>query len=388
MASLFSNLFGSANAANAADEKEKKSKSSPSSCSTPEWRSKINKIQSAQVTPEIRKKLLQRAESKRLASARVMKSKAVRSSAKRAVKSWNMAQSSVQSISAKYSPSPQPLQRLGFGGGSTSASAATTPSRTPQQQQEYHAEMEEAMTKASDELMAVQELNTSSINDYMTPSLSLVGSSLVRMADSEDDMDEAAEEADIQADISEFQTLLQKIITEPTEDEDIAANFKLYEQYLETVELVRKSVFDLWEESKDSFPASAKATIERDFAQIDGHANMEINFDSGRWFVYEMTRKAEANRQLLLTLSRSIQTRLELLAAENDCPICLEAMGGQDGQPVTVLGCCHSVCTDCWTHWMEMKHGHAFCPLCRHEEFLSEVLIPAAPEAGLGAGGH
>jgi len=255
-----------------------------------------------------------------------------------------------------------------FGGGRTLT-------RTPKEQEAYKAEMDQLMMEQTLDMTSCQDLSLTSVNDYMTSSDKLVGTALVVQKAEDDELE--VDDDEIQADISEFQALLEKIKTEPTDDEEIAANFKLYEQYLETVELVRKSVFELWSESKESFPQSAVRTIEHELQRVDSQANMEINFDSGRWFVYEMTQKAEMNRQLLLKLSKSIQTRLELLAAENDCPICLEPMGkGSEERPITVLGCCHSVCTECWEHWMAMKHGRAFCPLCRHEEFLEEILMP------------
>lgn len=327
-----------------------------------EWRLKINRIQSSKVTPEIRRGLLQRAESKRITSARVRKSKALRSSAAQSAKSWSTCQRRMESVRSKFNPSLP----VAFGGGRTLT-------RSPKEQEAYKAEMDKLMMEQTLDMTRCQEMSVTSVNDYMTSSDNVVGMALVVKEAEESDVDDD----EIQADISEFQALLEKIKTEPTDEEEIAANFKLYEQYLETVEIVRQSVFELWSESRESFPQSAVVTIERELQRVDSQANMEINFDSGRWFVYEMTQKAETNRQLLLKLSKSIQTRLELLNAENDCPICLEPMGqGNEERPITVLGCCHSVCTECWEHWMAMKHGHAFCPLCRHEEFLEEILMP------------
>ena len=84
--------------------------------------------------------------------------------------------------------------------------------------------------------------------------------------------------------------------------------------------------------------------------------------------------------------------QLELLAQQDDCPICLEPLaptGGGDGgdapdapAPPVVLGCCHKVCGPCWRHWLQLKGRGAFCPLCRNDEFLGNVVegrgVPAA----------
>ena len=54
-----------------------------------------------------------------------------------------------------------------------------------------------------------------------------------------------------------------------------------------------------------------------------------------------------------------------------ECPICLEPIDG-DADAV-VLGCCHRVCKECWTHWKAMRGAQAFCPLCRYSDFISQL---------------
>mmetsp|Transcript_114027 Transcript_114027/g.295275 ORF Transcript_114027/g.295275 Transcript_114027/m.295275 type:complete len:85 (-) Transcript_114027:108-362(-) len=69
------------------------------------------------------------------------------------------------------------------------------------------------------------------------------------------------------------------------------------------------------------------------------------------------------------------QKKLEQLANndQTECPICLESFVEEGSRAAETLSCCHKLCQECWTHWKQVQHGHAFCPLCRHEEFLNVV---------------
>ena len=87
--------------------------------------------------------------------------------------------------------------------------------------------------------------------------------------------------------------------------------------------------------------------------------------------------KADANNRHIDTLLQGIKTKLELLARQTECPICLEPLeqgapaggeagdgaagagagagadagGARGGHPAVVLSCCHRVCAPCWRHW-------------------------------------
>lgn len=69
------------------------------------------------------------------------------------------------------------------------------------------------------------------------------------------------------------------------------------------------------------------------------------------------------------------QKKLEFLAKndQQECPVCLEPFEAEGEHAAATLGCCHKVCKECWETWSQLMHGRAFCPLCRHEEFLGEV---------------
>ena len=71
-----------------------------------------------------------------------------------------------------------------------------------------------------------------------------------------------------------------------------------------------------------------------------------------------------------IALTVDIKTKLELVAQQDDCPICLQALNLTECK---VLGCCHKTCLDCWQQWSEIKGGADFCPLCKNEEFLTDV---------------
>ena len=160
--------------------------------------------------------------------------------------------------------------------------------------------------------------------------------------------------------------------------------------------------------------------VQRQVNDIDRNENLSINFDAREWFVCTMTKQANSNQKLIQSVLRSIETKLELLSSDGacmsgvvcwircqmllegvaksrviprmsdaaviltithdaekiclcttaECPICLEPIEAAD---VTVLGCCHRVCSECWTHWKSMRGGQAFCPLCRYSDFISEI---------------
>ena len=179
------------------------------------------------------------------------------------------------------------------------------------------------------------------------------------------------------ADTSEIEQLLEQLRVEPAEDADRIAKFGLYEGLMSTVEAARKTTFEFYDGCKEDFAeaggASVQAAIEHSLKRIDGGDNMAVDFRDDRWFVYDMTRKLDSNNAMLGRVLQDIKTKLDLIAQQDDCPICLDSMEGLAPADVKVLGCCHKVCAECWAQWEAIKHGHAFCPLCKHEEFLTDV---------------
>lgn len=175
---------------------------------------------------------------------------------------------------------------------------------------------------------------------------------------------------------NEVTTLLEQLAKEPTDEAELAAKFALFENFLNTVVLIRDQTLQFWEENKDQFASAdnrALAAAQQEIRHIDNREAMGIVDNPHKWFVYSMTRKANDNSKAIGQTLAKLRSRLELLSREDlgDCPFCLDAMNVDAS---TVLGCCHRVCTDCWTHWSALKGNRAFCPLCKHEEFVQEIL--------------
>jgi hypothetical protein len=182
------------------------------------------------------------------------------------------------------------------------------------------------------------------------------------------------ETADNVEDENSMRQILNQLKKEPKESAEVAAKFGLYEDYLGTVEDSRKATYDFWGECKSDFEAVNNSehvikTIENDLKKIDSGDNLGIIFHEHRWFVYDMTVKAEQNNEKLKTALHDLEIKLDLLDKEDECPFCLEA-----GKDSVTLGCCHKACTECWKHWQELKGANAFCPLCRQEDFLENMV--------------
>jgi len=227
-------------------------------------------------------------------------------------------------------------------------------------------------------------------------------------------VDEAVDAVlDVGAD--EMSVLLGQLRVEPDSDKERASKFELYEQFADTVSTGRRALHAFWSACKPEFTgagAGACAAVERSLAQLDRAQHCTVHFNEHRWFVHDMLAKADENNRRVESLLQGIKTKLELLAQQDECPICLEplispacatsagamSVGGGTGaagsgverertaeRKVVVLGCCHKVCEPCWRHWQQLKGQRAFCPLCRNDEFLGNVVEGHDIPAGLFA---
>ena len=70
-----------------------------------------------------------------------------------------------------------------------------------------------------------------------------------------------------------------------------------------------------------------------------------------------MTRKLNDNTSMLERVLQDIKTKLDLIAKQEDCPICLDSMASLAPEEIKVLGCCHKVCGECWAQWQAIKQG-------------------------------
>lgn len=205
-----------------------------------------------------------------------------------------------------------------------------------------------------------------------------------------------AADADVGIGESELAKLLHQLHQEPSNDEERAAKFSLYEKFAETVSDARKATLEFWAEAQDEFEGGAKAKVEQDIKRLDGHQNLGFDFAqfeaARRWFVHDMAQQAHKNADQVEGLLGGMRTKLELLTSQADCPICLEPFSGEPEIDATTaassattvssctrlacstLSCCHKVCTPCWQNWQTLNPGNAFCPLCREQDFLVRIM--------------
>lgn len=171
----------------------------------------------------------------------------------------------------------------------------------------------------------------------------------------------------------EFRSLLRQLEREPNNDDELAAKFALFEAYSQQVELIRKRLFDLYQESCSTLPDAVAKDMEKHLKKIDSTEAMGIPDDAREWFVYHMMKKAGNNNKTMVAILEDFEKKLDFLAKseQEECPICLENF--TEDLPSETLGCCHRVCGDCWAHWCSVMHGRPFCPLCRNDEFIETL---------------
>ena len=190
-------------------------------------------------------------------------------------------------------------------------------------------------------------------------------------------------QAALDASSSALTALLAQLSAQPGTDEERAAKFGLYESHSETLSTQRTALDVLWSSCKSDFNGAAKEAVERELKGVDCHGNLELWEDKRHWFVYSMAVKANANQRILEATLAAINTRLQLLSSDADCPVCLESLG--DAADVTALGCAHRCCSECWTQWSmqcQQTHTTPFCPLCRQEQFVDALFQAPAPAGG------
>ena len=175
---------------------------------------------------------------------------------------------------------------------------------------------------------------------------------------------------------SETKLLLEQLKKEPTEEDDFAVKFSIYENLSQTVGTIREGLFEFWKENQSAFEGDTLRQTQRKLDNIDKDENMlGIPDDSTTWFVYFMAKTSYSNQTKLNKVLSEMRATLALLAQEvGDCPCCLEPIDSTNGNAnVKVMSCAHKMCSDCWTHWKELKGERVFCPLCNHREFVDDI---------------
>ena len=355
------------------------------------WLAKVYQTQNERVTPQMRERMKARALKQQRATKAARKCKKMQSVTRSSKSSWAGAMRNMSSVKKSYRSAP--------------SSAA---SNDALQQQQYASEMETVSAAANMQLQSVQSQLRTISDDVAEDELygSFGGGGSLSCGEGKTDETEtenstrmkavevdalaleldAAEELEEEANAvqeDEMEVLLADLRDEPDTDTERAAKFALYEAYLETVSAARSAMFSFWEnDAKPEFDnATAIAAVERDLARIDSAANMGIpDFDGPVWFVFGMCNKVIFNNDLMERTLKGIRTKLDLLSRQDACPVCLDSFGDgtdESGPVAQVLGCCHKVCDECWAHWKAACGGRAFCPLCRNEEFVSDLIAMA-----------
>jgi hypothetical protein len=177
----------------------------------------------------------------------------------------------------------------------------------------------------------------------------------------------------------ELASLLEQLREEPEDPEEMSAKFAIFETYMNTVVQLRNEVVAAVERAREHLEGGAFAGIQRGLRALDAHEYLGAAEATGVWLVYGMMRTASQNHARLSNLLRDVETKLALVAADADCPICLEPLGVGEGKKAPkMLVCCHRTCVECWNEWAAV-HPNPFCPLCRNVEFI-EVLAKIAAE--------
>eukprot|EP00992_Anisonema_acinus_P011200 TRINITY_DN7220_c0_g1_i1.p1 TRINITY_DN7220_c0_g1~~TRINITY_DN7220_c0_g1_i1.p1 ORF type:complete len:311 (+),score=76.77 TRINITY_DN7220_c0_g1_i1:56-934(+) len=173
---------------------------------------------------------------------------------------------------------------------------------------------------------------------------------------------------------TDIDELLSELRHEPVDDEARSAKFSLYERFSEKVDGVRRGLLEFWQANRASFTGNVLIGVERAIRNIDSEQNMSISDLENVWFVYLMVKQAAANSGRMEAVLADLERKLDLLAnlEQPDCPICLESFDG-DAAAAEVLACCHKVCGTCWQRWQQVAGPRAFCPICKHEEFITEL---------------
>merc|ERR1712014_402621 len=116
---------------------------------------------------------------------------------------------------------------------------------------------------------------------------------------------------------NDFDKLLQQLRKEPSNDVELAAKFGLYETYGEQVEKMRKMLFELHEENKETLPDAVKKDFEKQLTEIDSAEMMGIPDGAHGWFVYHMLKQAGKNNDSMGHIMGNFEKRLEFLATND-----------------------------------------------------------------------
>jgi hypothetical protein len=355
-----------------------------------EWRSYVCNVQKSRLTPEVLEQLQRKAERHKRATkayhdASIME-KCNRISCRAQETSLRKANyySSASSTAMQHQALPAPGAAGGFfsnlfgRGGSAPPASAPVPAVAAEEWSKITLRSNFASSNIR-EVLSNQKSRRAESGEMMdeAQNYQVVSAQLEEMEQYIDEEEQEIEGLPAQFGVtagavpSTFEALLESLAVEPADAAELAAKFAIFENYLNSVVTVREQTVFFWDENKDQFTGAALAAGNKAVRDIDTENSMSINESSRRWFVFFMMQKAHENSVAIGNTLAAIRAKLELLTQEDmECPFCLDAIVPENG---TTLGCCHKVCTPCWSQWQNLKGSHAFCPLCRHQEFVSEL---------------
>jgi len=330
------------------------------------WMQRVSRVHSSR-TPESMQKARQRVEEARNIEARFRKCKAVKG---HAIRSSALAEESLRQLSV-----------------SSSAEAPGTVARWRSAQQ-FSKRRQKAAEAPSMALASVSETERraevlSDLDDEEDSAwqhvAQLVGAGQQGLSSAPVNVDGDAPRRSEEPENNGVEAVLAQLKKEPKDEAECHSKFCLYAEYGEEVQNMRTEFVNFIDASQSDVPSAVASDMQKAKKRIDSAEAMGIPDDDGHtWFVYHMMKQAIKNNKNMGSILTQFEQKLEFLRnnAQADCPICLEAFGTEEHIPKT-LGCCHKVCNTCWAHWGEVMRGNAFCPLCRHDEFLGEIALRA-----------
>lgn len=331
------------------------------------WAKRVHDVQTKQMTPEQRRALSERIESSRMQEVSRRQCKAVKSHAcrSRALAAEGLRQMShsdaagsaeayarwkgAQASSEKHQDVA--LRRLEMSKAAPSMASAGAAAMVLREAEESD---EEALEEVA---QLVQVEDRSALNMIAQAPAAPAGGAAPGSAD-------AAVEA-----------LLEEMRVEPEDAQACAAKFGLYEGYAEQVQKMRETLFKFHADSAPTVPPAVAQGMDRQLKAIDRHEAMAIYDDAREWFVFQMMRQAEKNNRGMASILEDFEKKLDFLAKsdQSECPVCLDNFEADGPHAAETLGCCHKVCKECWAQWTAVMSGNAFCPLCKHADFMEHI---------------
>jgi hypothetical protein len=348
------------------------------------WRSRVQAIQLERMTPDVRRRIQESSERQQLAKTASKKCKKLEkvnyltsASNVSALSNWSLAQTAPIPRAAQVDlyqthsmmQSAQTTKLQGIMKSAMSSTLPLPPSVPPRNVSAYQSAAAAEEDDWDEEDEALDELEREVMQTSAQP---IQSTAIVLQSAVAGDVPNLTGSLNV-----DLLTLLEQVALEPTDAAELEAKFKLFENFLSTVTAIRETTLQFWEENRLVFIDGAmRSSAERQVKGIDSLDACAIDDDPTKWFVYSMLKKANENSAGISQLLASLRARLDILAqAPGECPICLDMI---PADKCTILSCAHKVCTECWDHYsalMTRDHRGLVCPLCRHEEFVTQLTL-------------